>query len=118
MELNTNMKYTNCPTCGGSAKFISDNFERANILISAEQDSSKKIIDSLLDEIEFLESLVDNGLKIISSDDLFYLYQRKKKQEIKDNQIRLDGEYFLIDKEAERLKKLAEEGFRKMLGNL
>lgn len=112
------MKYTNCPTCGGSAKFISENFERAGVLISAEHERDKLIIDQLIDDIELLEHLVDNGLKVISSDDLFYLYKRKKKQEIKENQIRLDEEYFLVDKETERLKELAEEGFRKMLGNL
>ena len=112
------MKYTNCPTCGGSAKFVSENFERAGILISAEHERDKIIIDKLIDDIEFLEHLLDHGLKAISSDDLFYLYKRKKKQEIKENQIRLDEEYFLIDKEAERLSKLAEEGFRRMLGNL
>lgn len=112
------MKYTNCPTCGGPAKYISDNFEQAKILISAEHEKDKITVDRLIDEIESLEYIVDKSLKAISSDDLFYLYKRKKKQEIKESQIRIDEVYFLQSEETEKLQKMFEVGLKKMLGDI
>lgn len=112
------MKYVNCPTCGSSAKFVSNNFERAEILVSAEHEYEKQRVDKLIKEIEFLQYIVDSNLKTISSIDLFWLFERKRRQELREAQTIIDEVYSIESEETKRLTKLMQDSFNKMLGDL
>lgn len=78
------MKYIDCPTCGGKAKFVSDNFEKAGIMISTEHDIHKENVNKLVKEIVMLTKVAEEKLDEISSDELFELYKLKLHKEARD----------------------------------
>lgn len=92
------MKYTNCSTCGGAAKFISENFERAGILISAENEALKNENEILADKLITLEFSLKNSIKEMNSTQLRFLYHYKLREELIKEQERKDVVFKNIDR--------------------
>lgn len=108
------MKYTNCPTCGGLACYVSENFQRADILISEENRHISGEIVYLSRQLQEVTDLIYVKIKDMTSDQLFALYRAKLHQEII-----LDNERRTVEmKLYEDIQKGFETGLRKMFGDM
>lgn len=108
------MKYTNCPTCGGLACYISGNFERANVLISEENRHIADEVVYLSRQLQEVTDLISSNIKDMTSDQLFALYRAKLHQEII-----IDNEKKTIEARAyEIMQKDFEDGLKRMFGDV
>jgi hypothetical protein len=75
------MRYANCPTCGSLCRYVSENFERAQILIGAEHDVIKSELRRLSEANVRLMLAAEKGISELSSEILLELYFKKVQQE-------------------------------------
>lgn len=114
------MKYVKCPTCGGHAKFVSPNFEAANILINAQKEKIELHFAHLMQHAEHLQLMLEKKIEDYTSTDLYYLFITKVQKEVIINQINLDKSYYEADIETKRLSEIYKKSLndmnKKMLG--
>lgn len=112
--MKTRMKYTNCPTCGGLARYVSPNFEEAQILISAQNEKLEPYIKHLMQLSEQLQSMLEKKIEDYSSSDLYYLFITKVQKEVISEQVKIDTSYYLVNKSTkeffDRQAKILLEG--------
>lgn len=111
------MRYTKCPTCGGTAEFVSENFKTAGILIARENEHFQKELEQQSRLSEKVFRMVEKKVEDFTSSELFLLYRAKLQQEIiakqTAEQVIIDAQYF----EADRISRDLEEGLKRMLGD-
>lgn len=91
------MRYVNCPTCGGLAEFVSENFKQAKIIISARNNALAKQLKEVCIVNHMLEQVLSKKLEHLSSEDLFDLYLHKLEGEVIQDKLQIDKAYYEID---------------------
>lgn len=91
-------RYTNCPTCGGLAEYLSENFKEAKVLVSARNDALANQLKEVCIVNHMLEQVLDKKLNELSSEDLFDLYLHKLSNEAVENQIKINTRYYEIER--------------------
>lgn len=77
-----NPRYTNCPTCGGLAEYVSENFKRAGIIISRENDQLQHELRFISKQLEQICEDRKKKITELSSQQIFYLYRIRLQEEL------------------------------------
>lgn len=108
-------RYTNCPTCGGLAEFVSENFKQAKVIVSTKNDALAKQLKEVCIVNHMLEQVLDKKLENLSSEDLFDLYLHKLEGEAIQDKIQMDKVYYEIDNSTQETINSLNEILKKTL---